>query len=110
MASNLDVPINPPEKTSVEELEELDDFPSMRNSNNQTSNDYEKILSIQFMINFDQIFISDYKLKESTLSSIELMKQKIEQKFGEKNRRYSQSDITKEGDSEKQAERNGCIY
>ena len=61
----------------------------------ETPKDYARILSIPYMVNFDQIFITAYPLKEATLSSIELIKQEIAEKFERSDRKYSQSDLSK---------------
>jgi len=61
------------------------------------------------MINFDQVFISDYSLREATLSSIELMKEQIAEKYSNADRRYSQSDLATVQTAEMIAEREKFI-
>lgn len=48
----------------------------------------DKIFSIQFMVSFDDVF-SEFALKHSTISSIEIMKKEIEDKFESKRSTYS---------------------
>lgn len=87
--------------------EEDDKVPQLQSKQtggmSETPKDYARILSIPYMVNFDQIFITAYPLKEATLSSIELIKQEIAEKFERSDRKYSQSDLSK-GDLERLAE------
>ena len=46
--------------------------------------DLEKIMSLQFTINFDVVFATDYTHRTATLSSIDLMKQEIEDQYAKK--------------------------
>lgn len=87
------------------EEEERDVVQPLRSSKQESPKDYEKILSIQYMINFDQVFVSDYSLQEATLSSIELMKQEIAEKFEQSERRYSQSYVGDDSNIELRAGR-----
>ena len=46
--------------------------------------DLEKIMSLQYTINFDVVFNVDYTTRTTTLSSIDLMKQEIEEQYQQK--------------------------
>merc|ERR1711892_239882 len=48
------------------------------------SEDLEKIMSLQYTINFDVVFNVDYTTRTTTLSSIDLMKQEIEEQYKQK--------------------------
>ena len=46
--------------------------------------DLEKIMSLQYTINFDVVFATDYTHRTATLSSIDMMKQEIEDQYAKK--------------------------
>ncbi|CBY20914.1 unnamed protein product [Oikopleura dioica] len=89
--------VEPSLDSHKEESEETPENGSSSEEDEYGANDMDKIFSIQFMVSFDDVF-SEFSLKHSTISSIEIMKKEIEDKFESK--RASYSDIVLQIDPE----------
>lgn len=98
--------VEPSLDSHKEESEETPDCGSSSEEDEYGANDMDKIFSIQFMVSFDDVF-SEFSLKHSTISSIEIMKKEIEDKFESK--RASYSDIVLQIDPEVLAKKKSML-
>ena len=74
----------PKEENSRKKIESVSDGNKRVAVMDTEQKDLEKIMSLQYTINFDVVFATDYTHRTATLSSIDMMKQEIEDQYAKK--------------------------
>ena len=74
----------PKEENSRKKIESVSDGHKRVAVMDTEQKDLEKIMSLQYTINFDVVFATDYTHRTATLSSIDMMKQEIEDQYAKK--------------------------
>merc|ERR1712168_552899 len=82
-----------PKEESSKKIESVSDGNKRVAVMDTEQKDLEKIMSLQYTINFDVVFACDYTHRTATLSAIDLMKQEIEDQYARK--KVSDLEITK---------------
>lgn len=73
-----------PKEESSKKIESVSDGNKRVAVMDTEQKDLEKIMSLQYTINFDVVFATDYTHRTATLSSIDMMKQEIEDQYAKK--------------------------